>query len=104
MLFRSWPRALAVSAIYDAYRVLEYSRRRRWDALRALLAGSQAFWRDWTSILAQRKEVQRTRRRDDRELRRLGLMVSAQHAFREYRRLGTVTLPGGAGTGPSAGA
>lgn len=36
---------MAVSLGYDAYRVLEYGRRRQGAALRALAAGTAAFWR-----------------------------------------------------------
>jgi GT2 family glycosyltransferase len=90
----SLPRAAALSLTYDAYRVLEYLGRRRLRALRALMAGTRAFWRDIRPILARRGQIQKRRSLSDSTLRSRGLMVSALEAFREYRRLGRTTARG----------
>jgi GT2 family glycosyltransferase len=85
---RSLPGGLFVSLMYDSYRVLEYLRRGQWAGLRALAGGTAAFWRSFGSLLAQRQPVQAQRRLSDAELRRRGLLVTAQEAFWEYRRIG----------------
>ncbi|MCC6191165.1 MAG: glycosyltransferase family 2 protein [Anaerolineales bacterium] len=90
----SLPGALAVSLTYDGYRVLEYLAKRRWLALRALLAGTRAFWRDLRPILARRRQIQKRRLLSDRALRSRGLLVPALEAFREYRRLGKTAARG----------
>jgi GT2 family glycosyltransferase len=89
--WRSLPGALAVSLSYDAWRMLEYAARADWPALGALAAGSLLFWRDMPTILARRRQVQRSRCLGDRALREHGLMVPALKAFREYRRLASGT-------------
>jgi GT2 family glycosyltransferase len=88
----SLARALPVSLAYDAYRMIEYARRGHWAAVRALLQGRLAFWRDLRRILGQRAELQRVRRISDRELRAQGLLVPAQAAFVEYRRLNRLAI------------
>jgi GT2 family glycosyltransferase len=90
----SLPAAVAVSLTYDGYRMLEYLANRRLRALRALLAGTRAFWRDFRPIAARRRQIQRRRTVSDQTLRSRGLMVSAVQAFREYRRLGRTTARG----------
>jgi GT2 family glycosyltransferase len=84
---RSWPGAALVSAAYDAYRVLEYGRHGQWAALRALAAGTLAFWRDLPGLARQRRQVQQARQVSDGMLRAMGLMAPALAAWREYRRL-----------------
>lgn len=88
---------LAVSSAYDAYRVLEYSLRGDWPALRALMAGTVAFGRALPQLLSARATVQRARRVSDAELRARGLLVSALAGFREYRRLGQLGVSAQAG-------
>ena len=83
----SLPKAVAISLAYDAYRVLEYSGRRQFGALKALAAGTLAFWKDLQLILARRSLIQRSRIIRDRVLREKRLLVPALTAFREYRRL-----------------
>jgi GT2 family glycosyltransferase len=83
----------AVSLGYDAYRVLEYGSRWQGAALRALAAGTFAFWRALPSLLAQRRWVQASRHVSDGELRAQGLLVPTLSAFREYRRLGRTHGP-----------
>ncbi len=85
--------ALGVSLAYDAYRVLEYGGDRQWAALRALAAGTLAFWRALPALLRQRQPIQRTRRLSDAALGAEGLLVPAQAAFREYRRLAATSRP-----------
>jgi len=85
---------VAVSLTYDAYRMLEYLAKRRLRALRAMLAGTRAFWRDVRPIVARRAQIQRRRIISDQTLRSRGLMVPAVQAFREYRRLGRTTARG----------
>jgi len=84
-------RGLAVSFAYDAYRMLECLRGGQREALGALVAGTWAFMRDFRRLAAQRKQIQRSRRLADHELRERGLLVPAMSAFREYRRLQKVT-------------
>jgi GT2 family glycosyltransferase len=91
---RSLPGAVAVSLTYDGYRVLEYLGKRRLRALRALLDGTRAFWRDLRPILARRAQIQQRRCLSDPTLRSRGLMVPALEAFREYRRLGRTAARG----------
>ena len=88
----SLPGGLMVSLTYDLYRLVEYTARRRFAAVRALAAGTLAFLRGLRPILAQRRVIQRTRRLSDRDLRQMGLLVSARDAFREYRRLGKLAM------------
>ena len=83
----SFPWAVAVSLAYDFYRVLEYSGRGQFSALKALAAGTLAFWRDLREMLARRSLIQRSRVVSDQALREKGLLVPARTAFREYRRL-----------------
>jgi GT2 family glycosyltransferase len=89
----SLPTGLAVSLAYDAYRVLEYGRRRQAKALQALAAGSLAFWQSVPITLARRAKVQRTRVVDDGSLRQRDLLISAVAAFHEYRRLDKTPKP-----------
>lgn len=88
---------LAVSIAYDAYRVLEYSLRRDWSALRALMAGTVAFGRALPQLLRARTAIQRARQVSDAKLRARGLLVSALTGFREYRRLGQLGVSAQAG-------
>jgi hypothetical protein len=83
---------LITSAAYDAYRVLEFSARGQWDGLRALALGNVDVCRNLSKVLAERQMVQRRRKRRDRELRALGLLVPALTALREYRRLTRLAL------------
>lgn len=85
--------ALGVSLAYDAYRVLAYSGEGQWAALRALSAGTLAFWRALPALLRQRRRIQRTRQRSDADLRAEGLLVPALTAFREYQRLAAIRQP-----------
>ena len=87
--------AAAVSLAYDSYRLLEHTRRGQWAALRALAAGTLAFWRALPALLAARGAIQRTRRLRDADLRARGLLVPALTAFREYRRLAHTPGPVG---------
>ena len=82
--------ALPVSLTYDAYRMIEYARRGHWAAVRAMLVGRLAFWRQARHILGQRALIQRGRQISDRDLRHLGLLVPAWAAFQEYRRLNSL--------------
>ncbi len=88
---RSLPWGWVVSVAYDAYRVLEYTRRRQPGALRALASGTWAFEQDLRAVLARRAATQRTRVLSDRDLRERGLLVPALSGFREYRRLERVS-------------
>lgn len=88
---RSLPGGLAVSLLYDAYRVLEYSRRGQWAGLKALAGGTAAFGRSARALLARRAQVQAQRVLSDADLRARGLLVTAQEAFWEYRRIGQLT-------------
>jgi GT2 family glycosyltransferase len=88
---RTLPGGLFVSLAYDVYRVLEYSRRGQWAGLRALAGGTAAFWGSARALLARRAQVQAQRVLSDAALRRRGLLVSAQEAFWEYRRIGSLT-------------
>ncbi len=87
----SLPGGLIVSLAYDAYRVLEYSRRGQWAGLKALAGGTAAFWRSAGDLWRQRAQVQTQRVVSDQALRRRGLLVSASEAFWEYRRIGKIT-------------
>lgn len=80
-------RGLVTSAAYDLYRVLEFGARGQWDGLQALAAGSAAFLRAGPGLWQARQAEQRARRRRDADLQALGLLVPAQQAFQEYRRL-----------------
>jgi GT2 family glycosyltransferase len=84
----SLPAALALSIAYDSYRLLEYSARRDWPALRALVTGAFAFGRALPQLLRERERIQSARQLRDSDLRAKGLLVSALEGFREYRRLG----------------
>ena len=88
----SLPRAWGVSIAYDMYRLMEYSLRGQYAAVRALLGGSAAFLRAWPQLTVQRTRLQRLRQTSDHELRERGLLVPALAAFREYRRLSRVNL------------
>jgi len=88
---RSLPGGLIVSLAYDAYRVLEYSRRGQWAGLQALAGGTGAFWRSAGDLWRKRAQVQAQRVVSDQTLRRRGLLVSASEAFWEYRRIGKIT-------------
>jgi GT2 family glycosyltransferase len=87
---RTLPRALAVSAAYDAYRWLEFLLRGRFAAWRAHAQGTAAFWRDAPRLRAERRRIQTGRRLTDRDLRERGLLVSALVGLRESRRLARV--------------
>jgi GT2 family glycosyltransferase len=87
----SLPLGLAVSAAYDIYRMLEYTRKGQMGALRALAGGTSAFSRRLGGLRVRRRLVQRSRVLSDDDLRRRGLLVPALSAFREYRRLDKVT-------------
>lgn len=84
---RSLASALAISALYDAYRVIEFVAQGHFAGLRALITGNLAFWKDLRPILAERARLQRHRRISDQQLRAMDLLVPALTAFREYRRL-----------------
>jgi GT2 family glycosyltransferase len=88
----SLAQALVISALYDAYRVLEFIAQGHLAGLRALVAGNLAFWKDLRPILAERAHIQRGRRISDRQLRAMGLLVPALTAFREYRRLNRLAM------------
>lgn len=88
----SLPHAWAVSVAYDLYRLLEYSLRGQFSAVRALAGGTTAFLRAWPQLAVQRTRLQPARQMSDRELRERGLLVPALAAFREYRRLSQVKL------------
>ena len=88
----SLPRAVAVSAAYDGYRVLEYLARGQGQSVKALTGGTLAFWRALPEILRARAGVQAGRELNDAELRRRGLLAPALTAFREYRRLDRVRI------------
>jgi len=88
----SLPGALLVSMAYDFYRMSEFIAHGRFAGMGALASGSLAFLRSLRPILAQRRVIQRTRRLSDRDLRQMGLLVSALDAFREYRRLGKLAM------------
>ena len=88
----SLAQALVISALYDAYRVLEFIAQRHLAGLRALVMGNLAFWKDLRPILAERARIQRGRRISDQQLRAMGLLVPALAAFREYRRLNRLGL------------
>ena len=88
----SLPRALAVSAAYDGYRMLEYVSRGQGRAMQALAEGTWAFWRAFPDLWRQRERVQTGRLVSDAELRRRGLLVPALSAWREYRRLDRVDV------------
>ena len=90
---RSLLPALGVSLAYDTYRLLEYTGRGQWAALRALAAGTVAFWGALPDLLAQRRRWQRARRLTDDDLRKRGLMVPAITALREYQRLARTPHP-----------
>jgi len=83
----SLARALVISALYDAYRMLEFIAQGHLAGLCALVTGNLAFWKDLRLILTERARIQRGRRISDRQLREMGLLVPALTAFREYRRL-----------------
>lgn len=81
------PQAWIVSLAYDFYRVLEYAGHRRYQAARALTAGTVDFWLSAPALLKQRRHIQHSRVLSDRFLREHGLLVPAPAALREYRRL-----------------
>jgi GT2 family glycosyltransferase len=80
-------RGAVTSVIYDGYRMLEFGGRGQWASLRALAAGTLAFWRALPALWTERHRLQRVRCRRDAELRARGLLVPALTAWREYRRL-----------------
>lgn len=80
-------RGAVTSAGYDLYRMLEFAGQGQWAGLRALAAGTLAFWSALPDLLAQRRRLQKRRRVRDADLRARGLLVPALAAFREYRRL-----------------
>jgi GT2 family glycosyltransferase len=88
----SLAQALVISALYDAYRVLEFIVQGHRAGLHALVTGNLAFWKDLRPILAQRARIQRGRRISDQQLRAMGLLIPALAAFREYRRLNRLEL------------
>lgn len=88
----SLAQALIISALYDAYRVLEFIARGHLAGLSALITGNLTFWKDLRLTLGERARIQRNRRMSDQALRELGLLVSAPTAFREYRRLNRLEM------------
>lgn len=92
----AWPSLLSglfTSAMYDAYRVLEFSLSGQWAALRALAAGTWAAVTAWPKLWAARRAVQSRRQISDSDLQAKGLLVSAFTAFQEYRRLARLAHP-----------
>ncbi|MBL8094377.1 MAG: glycosyltransferase family 2 protein [Anaerolineales bacterium] len=85
---------LATSIGYDGYRMLEYAGHRRWDGLQALWLGTLDAARRLPGWWRARHKIQAGRRRTDRDLRRIGLLVSALAGLHEYRRLQALAVRG----------
>jgi GT2 family glycosyltransferase len=82
--------ALGVSLSYDLMRVADLLRAGRPDGMRALVRGTRKFVVLLPQVLAERRRIQSTRKRSDRDLRALGVLAGVRRAAREWRRLGSL--------------
>jgi GT2 family glycosyltransferase len=85
--------ALPASVGFDAWRLLEFARAGNAAGAAALARGTARFRRHLPAVLAERRRVQRSRRRSDVDLFRLGVLADLATAAAEWRRLSTVAPP-----------
>lgn len=81
------PLAVAASIAFDLYRTYLYLREGRFDLIGSLIAGTWAAARQVPGAWADRRRIQRSRRRSDADLERLGVIATPAAAIREYLRL-----------------
>ncbi len=79
--------SLAVITAYTAIRILFYLAARQGKNLKALLAGTGAFFPQLRPTLAKRKVIQANRKIDDAFLSQKGLLASLQESIQEFFRV-----------------